>query len=65
MEDAFTDALTRAQKLGEISSEQDPRGVAQVLVNTVQGVALLSKVLKDRKLARNVIQTSLSLVERA
>ncbi len=65
MEDAFTDALTRAQELGEISSEQDPRGVAQVLVNTVQGVALLSKVLKDRKLARNVIQTSLSLVERA
>ena len=65
IEDAFTDALTRAQELGEISSEQDPRGVAQVLVNTIQGVALLSKVLKDRNLARNVIQASFSLVERA
>ncbi len=65
IEDAFTDALTRAQDLGEISSEQDPRSVAQVLVNTVQGVALLSKVLKDSDLARNVIRASFSMVERA
>ncbi len=65
MEDAFADALTRAQELGEISSKQDARGVAQVLVNTIQGVALLSKVHKDRDLARNVIRTSFSLVERA
>ncbi len=65
VEDAFADALTRAQELGEISSEQDPRSVAQVLVNTVQGVALLSKVLKDPNLARNVMRASFSLVERA
>ena len=65
VEDAFADALTRAQELGEISSEQDPRSVAQVLVNTVQGVALLSKVLKDPNLARTVMRASVSLVERA
>jgi TetR/AcrR family transcriptional repressor of nem operon len=65
VENAFRDAIARAQADGELSEELDPRGVARLIVNTVQGVALLGKVLRDRRAAKSVIRAAAGLLETA
>ena len=62
VEDAFADTLKRAQDEGEIAGELDPRDVARVFVHTMQGVTLLNKVLRDPKVVRSVIDSSMGLL---
>jgi len=65
LEDAFRDALVRAQEQGEISSKHDARDVARSFVNMIQGIALLSKVLHDPEMTRGVVRWSLKMLETA
>ena len=46
-------------------NDLDPRAVARLIVNTMQGVALLSKVLKDRDAAKSVLRAASSFLRRA
>jgi TetR/AcrR family transcriptional repressor of nem operon len=63
LEDAFCDAVTRARERGEIASVHDPRDVARSFINMIQGVALLSKVLRDPEMAKGVLRSSLRMLE--
>ena len=63
LEDAFESALAKAQEQGEISTKLGSRDLARSLINMIQGVALLAKVLRDPEMARGVIRSSLVLLE--
>lgn len=63
LEDAFDAALAKAQELGEISGKLGSRDLARSLINMIQGVALLAKVLRDPEMARGVIRSSLVMLE--
>ncbi|MGF1491979.1 MAG: TetR/AcrR family transcriptional regulator [Microcoleaceae cyanobacterium] len=62
IEDIFCATLTRAQSAGEISSEINPRNLAQLLVCTTQGMALLGRVVEDRTFLEGAVQASLTLL---
>lgn len=51
--DAFRDALTRARDAGELDSGLDPGEMADLIVTTGQGVALLSQVPGNMELVMN------------
>jgi TetR/AcrR family transcriptional repressor of nem operon len=59
LEDAFTDALERAQGEGDLREDASPRDAARTLIHTVQGVALLAKVFRDRERAVGALHSSL------
>jgi TetR/AcrR family transcriptional repressor of nem operon len=63
LEDAFHEVLVRAQEQGEISAKHDPRDVARSFINMIQGMALLSKVLRDPEIARGVLRSTLQMLE--
>ena len=65
VEDALHDTIRKAQELGEVSPEVDPRALAQVIVHASQGIALLSKVFRDRERARGVIASAMSMLKGA
>ena len=48
--DALRDALTRARDAGELDADLDPAQIADLIVTTGQGVALLSQVPGNRDL---------------
>ena len=63
LEGAFHDTFVRAEAQGELPRGQSPRDLARHLVNTIQGVALLSKVLRDPGMAKSVIRSSLAMLQ--
>lgn len=64
VEDTFAATLVRAQSLGEISPEADPRNLARLLLCTVQGMALLSRVMCDETMLKGAVDAAISLLER-
>lgn len=62
MEDAFTDLIARGQALGEFPDELGARDLARVFVHTMQGLTLLSKVMRDPAAPRAVIGSTLKLL---
>ncbi len=62
LEDAFHDTFVRAQEAGEVAAELDPRDLARVFLHTLQGVAVVSKAIRDPEMASSVIRSSLSLL---
>ena len=65
VEDGFHHALKKARDDGELAADLDPRAVARLIVNTIQGVALLGKVFKDKKAAKSVVRAASSLLRSA
>ncbi len=63
LEDGFTETLELAQEQGDVSKKHDARGVARSLIHMIQGVALLSKVLRDRDSAKGVLRSTLRMLE--
>ena len=59
LEDAFHETLVKAREAGEITTPHDPRDLARAFINMFQGVALLSKVLKDPEMSKGVIRSSM------
>ncbi len=59
---AFQETLERARELGELPPAAAPAQLAEVLLVTTQGLALLSKIQPHRELVRSVAHNSLSLI---
>ena len=62
IEDAFNDALERAQKAGELAAHAKPRDLAKAFVNMIQGIALISKVVRDPQYSKSVLQSVSALL---
>lgn len=63
LEDTFCSALSRAQKAGELSPNQNPRDLARLLLCTTQGIALLGRVMEDNTTLKGAVQSALLLLE--
>ncbi|MEO0407934.1 MAG: TetR/AcrR family transcriptional regulator [Cyanobacteria bacterium P01_A01_bin.135] len=63
LEDVFCAAITRAQKAGEVSSAIEPRAIAQLLLCTTQGMALLGRVLEGEALLGGAVTSAIALLE--
>lgn len=63
VEDVFTTTLTHAQSQGELSSTVHPRHMAQLLLCTTQGMALLGRVMEDDTLLDGTVEAAMSLLE--
>ena len=62
MEHAFHRALLRGKKAGELKTVRDPRAVARFLFSSLQGLVLLAKSTRDRRLLEDVVNVTLSVV---
>src|SRR5215831_13250477 len=65
VEDAFCRVILRAQQAGELSRTLKPREVAQMLLCTTQGMALVGRVLDNETLLRGTVEATLSILEKA
>lgn len=63
VEDLFCTTLIRAQKAGEIRAAANPRSLAQLVLCTVQGVALLGRVMEDDSTLAGAVQAEITLLE--
>jgi len=62
VEDAFADTLERARKEGELPRDTSPRDLARALVIMLQGVALISKVIRDPGFSKSVLKSATALL---
>ena len=63
MESAFLNAIMRAQELGEVSTTQDAKLLAALLVNNLQGIFVLSKVGVSPKKMRSFTKQLLAMLD--
>ncbi len=63
LEDALCTLLTRAQTAGEISAQAQPRDLARMLVCTIQGMALLSRVMDSDTLLKSTVDSTITLLK--
>lgn len=63
LEDVFCAAIVRAQQADEVSSSVEPRALAQLLLCTTQGMALLGRVLEDELLLKGTVTAAIALLE--
>jgi TetR/AcrR family transcriptional repressor of nem operon len=63
MEDAFYRALRRGKQQGEITGGQDLLATARFLHCTLQGLVLMAKARRDRKVLNDVARVTLSVIE--
>lgn len=61
-QDAVEKKLKAARKLGELSSDLHPTDMAAFVINTAQGLNVMSKAGADEKTIRGVVKTALSLL---
>lgn len=61
-EDTFEDALTRAKKAGEISTDRDPKALARFLVNTLHGLRVLARAGSDREVLDDAVSVALGVL---
>jgi TetR/AcrR family transcriptional repressor of nem operon len=63
VERIFTDALTEAQRRGEIAPEKSPVALAKFFVATIQGMRALARLNHDRKELEHISRVALSAIE--
>ena len=63
VEQAFHNVIERGQAQGEISPEKDPRALARFLVNTVQGLRVLSRADSEPAVFRDVVAVTLAALD--
>ena len=62
-EKMFEHALRRGKEQGELSGVRDTRAVARFLYANLQGLRLLAKATRDRRLLSDVVKVTLSVLE--
>ena len=62
-EKTFQRALQRGQEQGELSAVRDTRAVARFLYCSLQGLLLLGKATRDRRLLTDVVKVTLSVLD--
>lgn len=63
VEDALCDAIKRGQDSGDIPAEKNPRALARFLLNTIQGVRVLSRSNADPATIKDAISVALQALE--
>jgi TetR/AcrR family transcriptional regulator, transcriptional repressor for nem operon len=63
VEDAFDEALQRAQGSGEISKRHSPRALARFLANSFQGLRVLSKCCVELDVLHDAVEVTLSILD--
>lgn len=61
VESIFLQALVRAQKQKELSSEDDPAALARFYVVTIQGMRAMARLNSDRKALEQVARVALAV----
>jgi TetR/AcrR family transcriptional repressor of nem operon len=64
IEEAFLQLVKRGQKDGDITSKKDARVLTRFFVNTIKGIRVSAKSTNDRAFFKDIIQTSLSVLEK-
>lgn len=64
-EDLLTEALQRAQQLGEVDRSQPARAQARFLVATIQGLRVVGKATADPELLHDVVRVALDALRAA
>ena len=62
-EKIFRRALERGRERGELPRVRDTRAVARFLYSNLQGLLLLAKATRDRKLLSDVVKVTLSVLD--
>ena len=62
MENAFYQALTRAQAQGEISPQHNLRALARFLVSSANGSAVIAKTAPQKEVLEDIINVTLSVL---
>jgi TetR/AcrR family transcriptional repressor of nem operon len=62
MEAAFTRALRRAKREGEVPARLDVKGTARSLLTLAQGLAVVARANRDPAFVRSVVQTARGLL---
>lgn len=62
-EEAFFTILEKAKEAGELGEELNSRDVARLIINTGQGLSVVSKVKKDKEFATSVLRSIQTLIE--
>lgn len=62
MAELFGETLTRAKDVGELPADAPVEDIAQMLIVTGQGLALLSKINSDPKMASRLMDTSMAML---
>ncbi len=62
MDTAFHAALTRARVRGEIEHGRDLHDCARYLTTTVQGLTVVGRVVRDRRVLHGIVRTALAAV---
>jgi len=57
VEEIFVEALKRAQKQGELSTEEDPDILARFFVVAIQGIRTMPRLKSDRKALEQVAKS--------
>ena len=63
MEDTFMATLTRAQKAGELKPDASLRNLSRLLLCTVQGMALLGRVMEDDTVLEGTVTAAITALE--
>jgi TetR/AcrR family transcriptional regulator, transcriptional repressor for nem operon len=64
LEAAFLGLIARAQQAGELDPTRPALPVARFLVNTMNGLAVTAKATRDRKLLDQIVEVTLSALDR-
>ena len=59
----FQRALQRGKEQGELPTLRDTRAVARFLYSSLQGLLLMAKATRDRKLLQDVVKVTLSVLD--
>jgi len=62
-EKMFQKALQRGKEQGELPTVRDTRAVARFLYSNLQGLLLVAKATRDRKLLNDVVKVTLSVLD--
>lgn len=62
MHDAFERRFARAQREGELGKHHDPRALARYFVNTLNGLQITGKALRDRKALLEIADVALAIL---
>jgi Transcriptional regulator len=63
VEQIFSEALSRAQKRGEIGKEKSPVALAKFFVATIQGMRALARLNHDRQELRQIASVAISSLD--
>ncbi|MEO3402459.1 TetR/AcrR family transcriptional regulator [Mucilaginibacter sp. CAU 1740] len=63
MENAFHYAIKNGQESGEITLGQDARALARFISNTIKGLQVSAKTIKEKAFFDDIIQTTLSVLD--